>query len=70
MAHSASARMNSMTQPYTPKMTQEKNMNSKNKELINALLDEAEQICTGNDVERIPEARAFLQVFGDLREEQ
>lgn len=33
----------------------------------NDLLDEAEAIATGNDVERISCAHAFLEVFGDQR---
>lgn len=34
--------------------------------IIDGLLEEAREICIGNDVERIPCATAFIEVFGDL----
>jgi hypothetical protein len=35
------------------------------KDLLKQLVKDAEEICVGNDVERIPCAEAFIEVFGE-----
>jgi hypothetical protein len=34
-------------------------------DLLKQLVEEAKEICVGNDVERIPCAEAFIEVFGE-----
>lgn len=38
------------------------------KNLLKQLVEDAKEICVGNDVERIPCAEAFIEVFGEYVE--